>query len=465
MATLIVDQSREWAFWTPAGYYDASFEGHKLFGWQVNRGQDVEPDFFLAAQVRAALERPEIMSQPTYGTGSLADAFAAVSVAVPGNWSSVLAQQQSLQPKITILEPESGDKVSGSVIRVVAKVEVNKGQQLIPPRAFANGVVSTRRNLLRAVDLGSKMEYHYEWSVPAPSDTELLIQVAAATGDESADMQDVRVSRGRPEPRRPAKMFVVALGVNNYTDAQVPRLQFAVTNAERVAQTLDEDSAPLYDCEAITLLDDRANRATWRVSMEAHAETLREEATPDDLLVLYLSGHGVRDERTGRYYYLPADVRFDDVAEGRFEDCLSFEDLSVFGEVPCRKLVILDTCHSGAIQPLRQRELKSAIRALQDDVFLILTASEGGQLAAEDGQRGMGRFTYRLLEAANGAADQRTGDRNGIVSLDELVRYVQRTVKQDSAGTPTIQYPMAGPMELIQLTELPITVGQNRGAN
>ena len=30
-ASLGMDEAGEWAFWAPSGYYDASFEGHRLF--------------------------------------------------------------------------------------------------------------------------------------------------------------------------------------------------------------------------------------------------------------------------------------------------------------------------------------------------------------------------------------------------------------------------------------------------
>ena len=46
VASLVVADDREWACWTPYGYYDASFNGHKMFGWQVNRGIDAPPEFF-----------------------------------------------------------------------------------------------------------------------------------------------------------------------------------------------------------------------------------------------------------------------------------------------------------------------------------------------------------------------------------------------------------------------------------
>ena len=61
MASLFAAEEREWAYWTPEGYYDASANGHTLFGWQVNQGLYRLPEFFRADQFRKTLERPEVM--------------------------------------------------------------------------------------------------------------------------------------------------------------------------------------------------------------------------------------------------------------------------------------------------------------------------------------------------------------------------------------------------------------------
>jgi len=124
--------------------------------------------------------------------------------------------------------------------------------------------------------------------------------------------------------------------------------------------------------------------------------------------------------------------------------------------------MILDTCHSGAIHPpLRQQDLKAALRTLQEDMVFTLTASDGSQEAVEDKQRQLGRFTFRLVEALNGTADQpeHGGDANGVVTWAETVAYVTAAVTADSARDPdgNRQFPAAGPLELLDYASLPLT--------
>ena len=96
---------------------------------------------------------------------------------------------------------------------------------------------------------------------------------------------------------------------------------------------------------------------------------------------------------------------------------------------------------------------------LQDDLVFTLTASEGNEEAVEDRQRRLGRFTFRLVEALDGAADvaQHGGNGDGIVSWREAARYVSENVASDSAGDAASQRPTFGPTDLLDFTDVPLT--------
>ncbi len=389
--------------------------------------------------------------------GNLPAAFEQALLDTPDNWSTLLAQQEQLSPRITISQPAPDQVIEGAMIAVAAQIRVPAGQTLIPPKAFANGVVAQERRLIRTESMGETMAYDFLWQIPAPADPELLIQVAAATGNEQASEARVKVRRKDQTTSRTPRMFIIAAGVNDYQDAGVPDLKFAVNNVQGVVGALETGAERLYTCQAVSLLDDNVTRATWQITLRNCVDRLRREAAPDDFLVLFLSGHGIQDEPTQTYYYVTANARVRDVLARRYEDCLSFDDLGAFAEVSCRKLVILDTCHSGAILPPRQHELKSALRLLHDDLFLTLTASEGGQEATEVTQRQFSLFTYWLLQALRGDADKLGGNQDGQVTLAELVAFVRRHVAEESASSSRLQYPTAGPAELLDIVSIPLT--------
>ena len=452
LATLFVADDGQWAYWAPAGYYDASFEGHKLFGWQINRGLSLLPDFFLAAQFRRQLERPRVMSQ-LLRTGSLEAAFEAARLQPPADSAGAIVNAYRLKPKVEILSPRDDEQVGDSA-KLRAAITVESNTQLVPPRAFANGVPATNRRLVSSVDVDGQLTETYEWDLALPSDRKLLLQVLASTDTEITETDEVVVSYD-PKPRATKpRLRVLSVGVDKYQDAQIPKLTTAVQSTRDLFSTLQTRSDRLYELDAASLLDDHATRPSWRYLTTELADSLREGVSPDDLLVIFLSGHGVQSTESG-YQFITADARYADVLSGNYSDCLSFSDLSVFAEVPCRKLVILNTCHGGSIQPLMHREMKNAVRELQHDLLITLAASGGEQEAIE------GRFTRRMLEALSGAADV---DSDGVVRFDETVAYVQRTVAADSSGDAVRQMPVAGPSELLPYLNIDLSAAPAAGA-
>ena len=186
-------------------------------------------------------------------------------------------------------------------------------------------------------------------------------------------------------------------------------------------------------------------------------EFQRDEVIADDLLVIFLSGHGLKDEQTGEFFYVGADARFEDLMQRQFADCLSFSDFSSFSKLGCRKLVVLDTCHSGAITADLGEDLKAALRILQDDMMFTLTSSAGTEESVELREKKLGRFTYRLLEALEGQADRTTGNKNGTNSFREVVDYVTKWIDDDSANDVYLQTPTAGPKELLEIADFPLS--------
>jgi uncharacterized caspase-like protein len=82
-----------------------------------------------------------------------------------------------------------------------------------------------------------------------------------------------------------------------------------------------------------------------------------------------------------------------------------------------------------------------------------VTASRPAEVSIELPELGHGLFTYYLVQGLQGAAD---GNRDGIVSLQELYEYVEREVSTRSRQLGGNQHPimkgeMEGPLPLVQV--------------
>jgi WD40 repeat protein len=451
LATLFVAANGEWAFWTPAGYYDASMNGYRMFGWQVNRGLQRLPDYYRADQFYKELERPRVMER-LLSAGSLRDALDQASVAPKLPQHEVLPAQIAATPRIEIVEPVAGAVVRDRTTKVKARVELPKGRKMLQVNVYANGVSGTKRELLAERPIDGGKEQVYQWDLALPTDPKNLIEVVAGTDAPTAAFGDVVIERSLPNERPRSEMYVLCLGVDKYGDPKIAQLGFPVADAEAVADIFRGGSAALYHVNEVTVLtNDQVTPAAWKKSLDDLRSRLKDRAQPDDLVVFFLAGHGIVDDATQKYYYVGHDFTLADLDRKNYKDCLSWDDFAALADVPCRKLVLLDTCHSGALQPLRSRDLKAAVRELQADVIFSVTASTGEQRAAEKAEWRHGAFTRCLLEALAGAADQ---SRDGVVRLDEVVPYVKDAVEKLTSGRQT---PTAAPDEILPFTTIPMT--------
>lgn len=465
LASLVTTSDREWAFWTPYGYYDASFNGHKIFGWQINRGIDQAPDFFLAAELKEQLEKPRVMER-LLDAGSLSAAMQVAKSTVPFNLHNRLEALASLRPQITIDSPTSDESLTDSQVVVEATIHVPAGSELVSSKVFANGVPAVEQ-LDEEVSVSQRVnghEHKLRWRVALPPDQRIRLDVIAATTDGISATESLTFAQPVRDQAAPPRLFVIAAGISQYADQQIPQLDFAAENAKAFTNTLKQHAAQM-DVETIVLTDANVTQPLWNVAADTMWQQLQNTARPQDVVLFFLSGHGVRDVESERYFFLTSDSSFTDVAGRRYERCISsdaFQDY--FAGLPCRKVAILDTCHSGAIQPLRQDDLKVMLRDMEDDVILTITASEGDEEAFEERDKRLGRFTARLVEGLSGSADRHeyAGNGDGQVSLNEVAQYVQATVPSDAAAVGQSQHPTIFPRDLFPLVDVPLATSETK---
>jgi len=383
--------------------------------------------------------------------GSLREAFRQSSTAPPKNeLHEVLLEQIAGTPRVTILSPSAGVVVQGNSTLVTARVKVPADRKLVRAKVFANGVVATGQEQSNERDVDGGKEVTFQWKVPLPKDERNLIQVVVGTDAPTAAFGDVLIERTVSAPVAPPRLYLVVLGINKYGDPKIQPLSYSVADAEAVAGELKTASKGLYVLDKTVLLTDKdVTPQKWREAIEQLKRRFK-DARPDDLIVFFLAGHGLVDDATRKYYFVGHDFKLSDLEKGAYADCLSWEDFRWLADVPCRKLVMLDTCYSGAIQPPRAGNLKSAVRQLQDDVVFTVTAATGEQRSAEKASWKHGAFTKCLLEALAGGGPTEHGR---TVTLDEVITYVKRSVPKLTEGAQT---PTAAPDEILPYTSLPL---------
>ncbi|MBG0825925.1 hypothetical protein HS048_35210 [Planomonospora sp. ID91781] len=203
-----------------------------------------------------------------------------------------------------------------------------------------------------------------------------------------------------------------------YGDRQLSRLRAPARDVRDFAAVLEDPAIGGFSVTRV--LDKSAHEVRLAVQDFLHGRTV------DDLVLIYLSCHGVLDDFR-RLYLAATDTRKDRLAATGLEAAWLLDLLE-----HCRarrQVLILDACFSGAFAHRAKGSVDLGLR----DRFLgqgrgrvVLTASTATEYSFEgvplDGSEPSGSvFTTALVEGLRtGRAD---ADQDGLISIDEAYRY------------------------------------------
>jgi formylglycine-generating enzyme required for sulfatase activity len=227
--------------------------------------------------------------------------------------------------------------------------------------------------------------------------------------------------------------FALVIANTDYQDASFAKLTAPGKDAEEFAQILSGAELAAFE-DVQVLLNERESQIRRSIA-RFFADRRR-----DDLLLLYFSGHGIRNGQ-GQLFLAASDTEIAILeATGIPADFITY---AMNNSRSQRQLLILDCCNSGAFA--HGSKSGSAVgksmgiaSAFEGSGFgrVVLTATDATQFAWEGdqviGETQKSVFTHFLIEGLKGAAD-RNGD--GCVDVDELYEYayeqvVRRTPKQ-----------------------------------
>ena len=261
-------------------------------------------------------------------------------------------------------------------------------------------------------------------------------------------------------PGAGSTLWLLAVGVSDYREAKLG-LEFADDDARDIARVLRAAAhgGRYREVRSLVLTNENVTRASL---LDGLANFLG-EAGPDDVAVLFFAGHGVRDLSTGSYYFLPHPASADNLlTEGlRMTD---FDEMLRIVRRHVRAVVVmLDTCHAGALGVSPDRLVSADEMAAQmsaGEGFFLLAASRPGEASKEERKLGHGAFTYSLLEALEGEADS---DGDGALSVSEIFGYVAKRVPSLTGGQQHPYSKTEGTDLILVSTDRAATPGGGRG--
>lgn len=157
------------------------------------------------------------------------------------------------------------------------------------------------------------------------------------------------------------------------------------------------------------------------------------DVAPDDVVVFYFSGHGMRDVMGDLFLCfcdtIETDLELTALRTARLARIFESKFLR-------RVLVVLDCCYSGAAGAQMTRDsvlskLNDMEHAQPDGKGLYVLSSSGAAETTKEGAE-CGVFTGHLVNGiVSGEADT---DQDGRITVQDVARYLQRKVPEDAPG-------------------------------
>lgn len=231
--------------------------------------------------------------------------------------------------------------------------------------------------------------------------------------------------------------FVVIFANQEYDDA--PSVEFAFNDGsifnEYCVKTLGIPKGNIHFRKNATI-----------GNMRQEIRWIREEIAGNELFadkakfIIYYTGHGIPDERTGSTYLLPKDGVVTDITNSG----LKISELyNAFADINNECVIFLDACFSGQTKSgaaLTQTRAvgKTINRGQPKGNCVVFSASSNNEVAHQYKSKGHGLFTYWLLKKLQ--------DSKGETNYGGLFEFVKTKVGRTSAieikksQTPTISY-------------------------
>ncbi len=454
IASMFLSRDKEWIIWNEEGYFMSSKNGTKYVGYQLNQGREKEAKFYPFEQFDLKYNRPDILLKSlNLANAEMIDIYNR-------------AYKKRLK-RMNISEEDLASDLHAPQIKVNQHNLLENGKYQLKFSALDDKYSLNRINIFvndvpiygrKGMDLSNlnshKVEKDLRFNV-LPGRNKIQISVLNSKGQES--LKETFYVYDNSQKDRP-KLYFVGLGVSEYQMSDF-NLKFAAKDAKDLALNLSNSSA-FSEVHNLTLTNEQVTRS----SLDSVQKFL-DGVTATDVVMVFIAGHGVLDQDFN-YYFASHDLDFNSPEKNG----ISYDDIEnlVDGISAIRKLLIMDTCHSGEVDKDDVEESTVVEESSSDDIVFrnvgvgvrtkegagiqvtneimkemfsdlrrgagatVIASAGGTEFAMESEQWQNGLFTYCFINALTSKAGDLNKD--GKIFISEIKKYIQAEVYRLSDG-------------------------------
>lgn len=266
------------------------------------------------------------------------------------------------------------------------------------------------------------------------------------------------------------KFYAVVIGTGKFVNEKI-NLKYPEKDAQSMSTALQLGAEQLFGKEnthIYTLTTASGDRPTKEKIKYVFTE-ISKKATSSDLILIYLSGHGIAwGGDQGDFYYLTTDATaanadaYNDELLRKNYTISSTEFTEYLKSIPANKQVmIIDACSSGkavdnlmAARDIDVSSIKAIDRMKDRTGMFVISGSAADAVSYEASRYGQGLLTYSVLQAMKGAA-LRDGQ---FFDVNAILNYSRENVPKLAAGiggiqTPQLLVPKGGSFDIGRVDE------------
>jgi hypothetical protein len=237
------------------------------------------------------------------------------------------------------------------------------------------------------------------------------------------------------------KKYALLIASFEYDDPYFRPLKAPAQDVQALSRVLGDPAIGGFD-DVKTILNQPKDALVLAI------EEFFDERNRDDLLLLYFSCHGIKDQ-DGRLYYATKNTLHKRLVATAVP-AYQVNDL-IEKSTSRRKILVLDCCYSGAVAKAFLAKGDETVGAMEEfkqgQGLVTLTASDAFQYAFEGEELGstgvFSVFTRALVDGMETGKADRDGDQ--LIALDELYEYAYERVRSEKAQQkPRVQGEIEG---------------------
>ncbi|WP_158281561.1 caspase family protein [Sediminitomix flava] len=282
----------------------------------------------------------------------------------------------------------------------------------------------------------------------------VVVKAASADGFVETKGEEIEIFLNLEEEAKIQPNFYgVVVGVGEYANEEI-NLKYTVKDAKAIAKAMELGAENLFGKEQthIYSLTSADEVTPTKSNIKATFEEISEKATNKDVIVIYLSGHGVTwGGVNGDFYYLTSDATASNKNAYNDPQVRNLRTIStnewvdwINMSAALKQVMIIDACGSGkavdnlvASRSIEASQFKAMDRMKDRTGMYIISGCAADAVSYEASLYGQGLLTYSILQAMKGAALKE----DKYIDIFTVLNHARETVPTLAEGLGGIQQP------------------------